>query len=191
MIGYRRSSNKLIVSTSWLSMCYSSKSSAGTWLLHFNSSLAKLTIYYSMCWLRSEKMNWLLIRVALRGHRGETTHSLAISVSGGLFSDWDRQGRPRSLCLTMETSRYHGRGSLEFYCLLRPHQKASDVKQLWVHLMISVSSADSLAEMCRSFLFYSFSPPCGSARFLNKSLTSGWLWNRKLWGKYLTGRDDL
>lgn len=85
MIGYRRSSNKLIVSTSWLSMCYSSKSSAGTWLLHFNSSLAKLTIYYSMCWLRSEKMNWLLIRVALRGHRGETTHSLAISVNGGLF----------------------------------------------------------------------------------------------------------
>lgn len=85
MIGYRRSSNKLIVSTSWLSMCYSSKSSAGTWLLHFNSSLAKLTIYYSMCWLRSEKMNWLLIRIALRGHRGETTHSLAISVNGGLF----------------------------------------------------------------------------------------------------------
>lgn len=104
MIGYRRSSNKLIVSTSWLSMCYSSKSSAGTWLLHFNSSLAKLTIYYSMCWLRSEKMNWLLIRVALRGHRGETTHSLAISVNGGLFSDWDRQGRPRSPRLT-ETSK--------------------------------------------------------------------------------------
>lgn len=85
MIGYRRFSSKLIVSTSWLSMCYSSKSSAGTWLLHFNSSLAKLTIYYSMCWLRSEKMNWLLIRVALRGHRGETTHSLAISVNGGPF----------------------------------------------------------------------------------------------------------
>lgn len=85
MIGYRRFSNKLIVSTSWLSMCYSSKSSAGTWLLHFNSSLAKLTIYYSMCWLRSEKMNWLLIRVALRGHRGETTHSLAISVNWGPF----------------------------------------------------------------------------------------------------------
>lgn len=83
MIGYRRSSNKLIVSTSWLSMCYSSKSSAGTWLLHFNSSLAKLRIYYSMCWLRSEKMNWLLIRVALRGHRGETTHSLVISFNGG------------------------------------------------------------------------------------------------------------
>lgn len=37
-----------------------------------------------MCWLRSEKMNWLLIRVALRGHRGETTHSLAISVNWGL-----------------------------------------------------------------------------------------------------------
>lgn len=85
MIGYRRSSNKLIVSTSWLSMCYSSKSSAGTWLLHFNSSLAKLRIYYSMCWLRSEKMNWLLIRVALRGHRGETTHSLVISFNGGPF----------------------------------------------------------------------------------------------------------
>lgn len=85
MIGSRRSSNKLIVSTSWLSMCYSSKSSAGTWLLHFNSSLAKLTIYYSMCWLRSEKMNWLLIRVALRGHRGETTHSLPISFYRGPF----------------------------------------------------------------------------------------------------------
>lgn len=85
MIGYRRSSNKLIVSTSWLSMCYSSKSSAGTWLLHFNSSLAKLRIYYSMCWLRSEKMNWLLIRVALRGHRGETTHGLVISFNGGPF----------------------------------------------------------------------------------------------------------
>lgn len=85
MIGYGRSSNKLIVSTSWLSMCYSSKSSAGTWLLHFNSSLAKLTIYYFMCWLRSEKMNWLLIRVALRGHRGETTHSPAISVDRGPF----------------------------------------------------------------------------------------------------------
>lgn len=89
MIGYRRSSNKLIVSTSWLSMCYSSKSSAGTWLLHFNSSLAKLRIYYSMCWLRSEKMNWLLIRVALRGHRGETTHSLVISFNRAPFSDWD------------------------------------------------------------------------------------------------------
>lgn len=85
MIGYRRSSNKLIVSTSWLSMCYSSKSSAGTWLLQFNSSLAKLRIYYSMCWLRSEKMNWLLIRVALRGHRGETTHSLVISFNRGPF----------------------------------------------------------------------------------------------------------
>lgn len=118
MIGYRRSSNKLIVSTSWLSMCYSSKSSAGTWLLHFNSSLAKLTIYYSMCWLRSEKMNWLLIRVALRGHRGETSHSLAISVNGGLFPDWDTQGRPRSLRLTVENSGYHRRDSLKIDRLL-------------------------------------------------------------------------
>lgn len=83
MIGSRRSSNELIVSTPWLSMCYSSQSSAGTWLLHFNSLLAKLTIYNCMCRLRSEKMNWLLIRVTLRGHRGETTHSPAISVNGG------------------------------------------------------------------------------------------------------------
>lgn len=30
-------------------------------------------------------MNWLLIRVALRGHRGETTHSLVISFNGGPF----------------------------------------------------------------------------------------------------------
>lgn len=102
MIGYRRSSNKLIVSTSWLSMCYFSKSSAGTWLLHFNSSLAKLTIYYSMCWLRSEKMNWLLIRVALRGHRGETTHRLAISVNGALFRLG--QARPRSLTAMVKTT---------------------------------------------------------------------------------------
>ena len=102
MIGYRRSSNKLIVSTPWLSMCYSPKSSAGTWLLHFNSLLAKLTIYYCMCWLRSEKMNWLLIRVALRGHRGETTHSLAISVNGAP-SDWASQGRARSWRLNNQT----------------------------------------------------------------------------------------
>lgn len=83
-------------------MCYSYKSRAGTWLLHFNSLLAKLTIYYSMCWLRSEKMNWLLIRVALRGHKGETTHSLAISVNGALFLTGTTRARPRSLIV--ETS---------------------------------------------------------------------------------------
>ena len=82
-------------------MCYSPKSSAGTWLLHFNSLLAKLTIYYCMCWLRSEKMNWLLIRVALRGHRGETTHSFAISVNGAP-SDWANQGRDRSWKLNIQ-----------------------------------------------------------------------------------------
>lgn len=66
--------------------CYSSKSSACTWLLHFNGLLAKLTIYYCVCRLRSEKMNRLLIRVAQRGHGGETTHSPAISVNGALLS---------------------------------------------------------------------------------------------------------
>lgn len=65
---------------------YSPKSSACTWLLHFNSLLTKLTIYYCACRLRSEKMNRLLIRVAQRGHWGETTHSPAISVNGALLS---------------------------------------------------------------------------------------------------------
>lgn len=122
MIGYRRSSNKLIVSTPWLSMCYSPKSSAGTWLLHFNSLLAKLTIYYCMCWLRSEKMNWLLIRVALRGHRGETTHSPAISVNGGPFLTGQARAGPGQKGSTSNPSetrrRYsnctkHGQSSVE------------------------------------------------------------------------------
>lgn len=140
MIGYRRFSNKLIVSTSWLSMCYSSKSSAGTWLLHFNSSLAKLTIYYSMCWLRSEKMNWLLIRVALRGHRGETTHSLAISVNGGPFltrtaragpGQWVLSWKPLNLMVEVASN-------MATILLSQTRTREFNVAQLQFHLMILV-----------------------------------------------------
>lgn len=186
MIGYRRSSNKLIVSTSWLSMCYSSKSSAGTWLLHFNSSLAKLTIYYSMCWLRSEKMNWLLIRVALRGHRGETTHSPAISVNGGPFSDWDNQGRPRSLSLIEKNLWIRWKQRPQTWpssCSVRQRTREYNVEQLQFHLMTLVRSVDRMAAACGTMF--------DSMSFVNKSLTSEGLWIRKLWRKYLTGRDDL
>ncbi len=185
MIGYRRSSNKLIVSTSWLSMCYSSKSSAGTWLLHFNSSLAKLTIYYSMCWLRSEKMNWLLIRVALRGHRGETTHSLAISVNVGPFLTRTARASPGHWVLSWKLLNLveEAAANMATILLSQTKDKIVYVAQLQLHLMILVGSVDRMAEM-RGMLF-------GSKRFLNKSLTSEGLWIRKLWRKYLTGRDDL
>lgn len=93
-------------------MCYSSKSSTGTWLLHFNSLLAKLTIYYSMCWRRSEKMNWLLIRVALRGHRGETTYSLAISVNGVPFLTRTAMAGPGH-CLIIKTTESGGKSTIK------------------------------------------------------------------------------
>ena len=185
MIGYRRSSNKLIVSTSWLSMCYSSKSSAGTWLLHFNSLLAKLTIYYSMCWLRSEKMNWLLIRVALRGHRGETTHSLAISVNGGPFLTGTARAGLGHWVSSLKSLNLEEDAASNMATILLSQTKDNRVyrQQLQFHLMILVTSVDRTVAM-RGRLF-------GSKRFLNKSLTSEGLWIGKLWRKYLTGKDDL
>lgn len=167
MIGYRRSSNKLIVSTSWLSMCYSSKSSAGTWLLHFNSSLAKLTIYYFMCWLRSEKMNWLLIRVALRGHRGETTHSPAISVDGGPFLPRTAGAGPGHRVWSRRSVEPVGN---------RQHQTRPPSRGVKAGTRRSWMAGWQGA---RGRLF-------GSASFLNKSLTSEGLWIGKLWKKYLT-----
>lgn len=149
MIGYRRSSNKLIVSTSWLSMCYSSKSRAGTWLLHFNSSLAKLTIYYSMCWLRSEKMNWLLIRVALRGHRGETTHSLAISVNGGPFLTGTARAVPGHSLIVKTNECRASTGLRRDHCLV---QSKTGQEQLQFHLLVLVRSVDRVAKMRALFL---------------------------------------
>lgn len=183
MIGYRRSSNKLIVSTSWLSMCYSSKSSAGTWLLHFNSSLAKLTIYYSMCWLRSEKMNWLLIRVALRGHRGETTHSLAISVNGGPFLTGTAGAGPGHWVLSWKPLNGGRSGLRHGHRLVQSNKGQESLASSSCTWWFPSGGADRTAEMRRRLF--------GSTRFLNKSLTSEGLWIRKLWRKYLTCRDDL